>query len=235
MAKRIMTSITSTNNQQPAPPYHRRRPGSISFARNNSGSVKGISATNHSINPVSNNSGSNNGGTVSLTATDTVAATPVAAPSQTVMNAPTPGTAGSDTFKPPTVSASSTSINISQISPPIIFDKWGTQRQRAPTPRLTMLPANTPFLQNSGPMSAPIFTTMHARSINGVLTALDGRSVNSGIVRYDQVVEEKWGVIEYKLLPIFNGEGLDGSVEEMNELVRNCLRSDMENLHGEIR
>ncbi|KAJ1921680.1 hypothetical protein H4219_000412 [Mycoemilia scoparia] len=41
--------------------------------------------------------------------------------------------------------------------------------------------------------------------------------------------------IRYKVLPLFNGERIGGSVEELNELVRNCLRSDMENLHYGVK
>ncbi|KAJ2002865.1 hypothetical protein GGI04_002491 [Coemansia thaxteri] len=46
--------------------------------------------------------------------------------------------------------------------------------------------------------------------------------------------DDKWRRVGARVLPVFTGERVAGSVEESNELVRSCLRSDAEAAWAEI-
>ncbi|KAI7832061.1 hypothetical protein BX661DRAFT_179735 [Kickxella alabastrina] len=51
----------------------------------------------------------------------------------------------------------------------------------------------------------------------------------------EAAAEDKWRRLGARILPLFNGERMQGSVEEANEMVRGCLRSEGPDAWEEVR
>ncbi|KAG1557779.1 hypothetical protein G6F49_005088 [Rhizopus delemar] len=72
--------------------------------------------------------------------------------------------------------------------------------------------------QNSFSNMSSITSTMYLNNANN-------NSSNSGVFTSSQ--EDAWQTLCVRVLPLFNGEGVKGSIEDLNELLRRCLSDPM--------
>ncbi|KAJ1935234.1 hypothetical protein FBU59_005452 [Linderina macrospora] len=104
----------------------------------------------------------------------------------------------------------------SPLSPSTVLPRSPSTPQSAFTPRTAFSPASQ---SNFGYKVSTPATPMSATSS---LTVLDAKNIarDFGQARLDLTAEDKWRRLGARVLPLFNGDRLQGTVEENNEIVR---------------
>ncbi|KAJ2235468.1 hypothetical protein IWW45_002573 [Coemansia sp. RSA 485] len=77
-------------------------------------------------------------------------------------------------------------------------------------------------------------TPLTAQPASSSLAALLEAKNIASQTRLDVNSEDKWRRLGSRILPLFNGDRMQGTVEENNEMVRGCLRTDGDNAWQEI-
>jgi len=79
-----------------------------------------------------------------------------------------------------------------------------------------------PNLSNFNPMLEHSSATSSANILKSI-SELDSASMNKDINYSETNIKDNWHIICIKVLPLFNGQGLQDYIEDLNELVRRCM------------
>ncbi|KAJ2882783.1 hypothetical protein H4R27_003208 [Coemansia aciculifera] len=95
--------------------------------------------------------------------------------------------------------------------------------------------ASPMVLSGSGLGTPKTPTTPHHPAINSV-AALDARGISRDFAHSGQMAggDDRWRRLGARILPLFNGDRVVGSVEENSEMVRSCLLRDADAAWPEI-
>ncbi|KAJ1647022.1 hypothetical protein LPJ64_001550 [Coemansia asiatica] len=93
---------------------------------------------------------------------------------------------------------------------------------------------------SSGYPRTPMTAQPASSSLAALLEAKNMTRDLGSLRQVDLASEDKWRRVGARILPLFNGERMQGTVEEANEMVRGCLRSDSDGaawqeIHGILR
>ncbi|ORX93589.1 HbrB-domain-containing protein [Basidiobolus meristosporus CBS 931.73] len=116
-------------------------------------------------------------------------------------------------------------------------------RSHFASPSAFVLASSPPQTTNLPNMSTTSLAMSSSLAISKSLMSLDARTMSREMSLSGDayVQDDKWQTLCVKVLPLFNGEGLKGYVEDLNELVRGCLNDkalatlaeDIEHLLGD--
>ncbi|KAK9768834.1 hypothetical protein K7432_000169 [Basidiobolus ranarum] len=147
-----------------------------------------------------------------------------------------------NTLSPPySYLPNSNASNTSQ--PPPISMAALQSRSNFSSPSSYTLASSPPQTNGLPNMSTTSLAINSAHAISKSLMSLDARTMTREMSMSGDVYvqDDKWQTLCVKVLPLFNGEGLKGYVEDLNELVRGCLNDkalttlaeDIEHLLGD--